>query len=186
MTRYAHPAPSLDILQIYCVTVSWSVSYASAGLCGCARPCSRCLSNGNVPWYHTVDIQSLIHQPGTLTRPRHTIFVRRAAPFLPLKMANLGRLRNLLSDPSATYSSMSREYDGAACNAATCGGHCYTRRGHTTQCVHTPLRATAACSVASNSRVTSVQPVQNTHTKGARALQHAQPAVLSYASLAAV
>jgi hypothetical protein len=29
--------------------VSWSVSYASAGLCGCARPCSRCLSNGNVP-----------------------------------------------------------------------------------------------------------------------------------------
>ena len=63
--------------------VSWSVSYASAGLCGCARPCSRCLSNGNVPWYHTVDMQSLIHRPGTLTRPRHTIFVRRAAPFLP-------------------------------------------------------------------------------------------------------
>ena len=64
--------------------------HAPAGLCGCERPCSRFLSNGNVSWYHTVNIQSLIHRPGTLTRPRHTIFVRRAAPFLPWKWLTWG------------------------------------------------------------------------------------------------
>ena len=36
---------------------------------------SRCISNGSVSWYHTVDIQLLIHRPGTLTRLRPTIFV---------------------------------------------------------------------------------------------------------------
>ena len=94
-TRYAHPAPSLDI-RCRVTNAVPTAEHASDNLCGCARPYSRCLSNGNVPWYHTVDIPSLIHRPGTLTRPRHTIFVRRAAPFFALKMANLGRLRNLL------------------------------------------------------------------------------------------
>ena len=92
-TRYAHPAPSLDI-RCRVTNAVPTAEHASDSLCACARPCSRCLSNGNVPWYHTVDIQSLIHRPGTLTRPRHTIFVRRAAPFLPCKIANLVGLRN--------------------------------------------------------------------------------------------
>ena len=80
--RYAHPAPSLDIRCLVTNAVP-TAEHASDNLCGCARPYSRCLSNGNAPWYHTVDIPSLIHRPGTFTRPRHTIFVRRAALFLP-------------------------------------------------------------------------------------------------------
>ena len=81
-TRYAHPAPSLDI-RCRVTNAVPTAEHASDNLCGGARPYSRCLSNGNVPWYHTVNIPSLIHRPGTLTRPRHTIFARRAAPFFP-------------------------------------------------------------------------------------------------------
>ena len=53
-----------------------TAEHTSDSLCACERLCSRCISNGNVSWYHTVDILSLNHRPGTLTRPRHSIFVR--------------------------------------------------------------------------------------------------------------
>jgi hypothetical protein len=46
------------------------------GGCGCgAPPRNCCCSNGNVSRYHTAAIPSLNHRPGTLTRPRHSIFV---------------------------------------------------------------------------------------------------------------
>ena len=92
-TRYAHPAPSLDI-RCRVTNAVPTAEHASDNLCGCARPYSRCLSNGNVPWYHTVDIPSLIHRPGfAYPAPSHDIRSSRGAIFA-LKMANLGNLRN--------------------------------------------------------------------------------------------
>ena len=70
--------------------------HASAVLCGCARPCSRCLSNGNVPWYHTVDIQSLIYRPGPATRysfvVRHRFCLENGYMY---PITSWGGLRNL-------------------------------------------------------------------------------------------
>ena len=65
-----------------------TAEHAADSLCACVRPCSRCLSNGNVPWYHTVDIQSLIHRPGIrLPGPVTRYSCRASAPHTKLGAA---------------------------------------------------------------------------------------------------